>query len=1017
MDNWTSAKSRLHIKNLIVYHIGIKFTIIVSVGIHWGRLLLIPSLLSTAFARHPALHDDDDLNPFPFPTTEAFRHHLRSTAFARRPTLHDDDDDLNPHCVRVASSSINHNQLQRRTAMADILASLRSLMASHTPPLDALVVPSEDYHQSEYVSARDKRRAFVSGFTGSAAGNYQSRKLEISQESWKLVKRIMGFIWVFHKSYIKLEISQENMEEKPRDLFYLSKDNIQIKEHKANGILLFGVIETVPLGFREPPLLGIGVLGFGIGVVGIGVVGGVEALGVGIGNTVQEVAVAERPVAKRRPLNGRILLPRGVVPRWRSHAGARQNRPGRCSSSFHAVESFHVGFFHAILAPYHKALGLLTNTISDLKISGVFLPRHPIDDLLLPAISSGVKKFQAIKDFRRSTPTPSVISAPAINYLRLSASDVLYSHYNLRCRSGPETKLNHRCSGDQFIPAGSIAPGFCFLYCLSLVFSSMASARKRSNADLLQKISNSVFITNFPPHCTATDLWDACKRYGTVVDVYIPAQKLSKSGKQYAFVKFIRVLCFETLVANLCTIWFGSYRLRANKARFDRKTSHAPIASVKGKIVPPNIAPVNAKRPVVSNSYASVIMGRKTTATVDPVAHHPAPQVDLPALVIDDSCYRVKDYSFTLLACVKEFCAVPNLKKVCLDAGFQDITLSYLGGFWVSIEFVTLKARDRFLINGGLKTWFSEIIPWSKNFRIKERVAWIDLEGVPEFVWTKNTFTLVTRAWGELLFVEESNGSNLSSVRLCIKTIINSLIKESVKIVVQGKVFILRAKEVTGWIPEFLLDDAGNESDDNNEEFIGNVEGEGSVEVRSSNDDDEEGVQDTFTQHENADFGVDNQSNSTDPFHLLPLIHNRCPQPAIQPEILAVPSTISQDADVVVAAVPTVHKVAAVEVAPGGSDSITHPPGFTPTASVGTASAPTDLQDHPVGVRSASYGSQAVNGSDSMHGTFRPPDGFSLVEKINEFVELGHAMGFSMVGCMSNVEEIINAFGEKQVVL
>ncbi|KAL8152136.1 hypothetical protein V2J09_021944 [Rumex salicifolius] len=50
----------------------------------------------------------------------------------------------------------------------DTLTLLRSLMASHSPPLDALVVPSEDYHQSEYVSLRDKRRQFVSGFTGSA---------------------------------------------------------------------------------------------------------------------------------------------------------------------------------------------------------------------------------------------------------------------------------------------------------------------------------------------------------------------------------------------------------------------------------------------------------------------------------------------------------------------------------------------------------------------------------------------------------------------------------------------------------------------------------------------------------------------------------------------------------------------------------------------------------------------------------------------------------------------------------
>ncbi|KAL5204835.1 hypothetical protein ABZP36_009706 [Zizania latifolia] len=48
------------------------------------------------------------------------------------------------------------------------LDELRALMAAHTPPLHALLVPSEDAHQSEYVSERDKRRQFISGFTGSA---------------------------------------------------------------------------------------------------------------------------------------------------------------------------------------------------------------------------------------------------------------------------------------------------------------------------------------------------------------------------------------------------------------------------------------------------------------------------------------------------------------------------------------------------------------------------------------------------------------------------------------------------------------------------------------------------------------------------------------------------------------------------------------------------------------------------------------------------------------------------------
>ncbi|XP_030469102.1 aminopeptidase P1 isoform X1 [Syzygium oleosum] len=86
--------------------------------------------------------------------------------------------------------------------MADTLAALRSLMSSHAPPLDALVVPSEDYHQSEYVSSRDKRREFVSEFTGSAGlalitineallwtdGRYFLQAAQQLSDQWKLMR-------------------------------------------------------------------------------------------------------------------------------------------------------------------------------------------------------------------------------------------------------------------------------------------------------------------------------------------------------------------------------------------------------------------------------------------------------------------------------------------------------------------------------------------------------------------------------------------------------------------------------------------------------------------------------------------------------------------------------------------------------------------------------------------------------------------------------------------------------------
>nr|CAB3503862.1 unnamed protein product [Digitaria exilis] len=53
-------------------------------------------------------------------------------------------------------------------AKDQLLDAIRARMAAHAPPLHALVVPSEDAHQSEYVSEQDKRREFISGFTGSA---------------------------------------------------------------------------------------------------------------------------------------------------------------------------------------------------------------------------------------------------------------------------------------------------------------------------------------------------------------------------------------------------------------------------------------------------------------------------------------------------------------------------------------------------------------------------------------------------------------------------------------------------------------------------------------------------------------------------------------------------------------------------------------------------------------------------------------------------------------------------------
>ncbi|KAJ7535907.1 hypothetical protein O6H91_12G050400 [Diphasiastrum complanatum] len=84
----------------------------------------------------------------------------------------------------------------------DPLDALRPLMESYSPPLHALVIPSEDAHQSEYVADRDKRREFVSHFTGSAGlavitkdeallwtdGRYFLQATQQLSSRWKLMR-------------------------------------------------------------------------------------------------------------------------------------------------------------------------------------------------------------------------------------------------------------------------------------------------------------------------------------------------------------------------------------------------------------------------------------------------------------------------------------------------------------------------------------------------------------------------------------------------------------------------------------------------------------------------------------------------------------------------------------------------------------------------------------------------------------------------------------------------------------
>nr|GEV10786.1 hypothetical protein [Tanacetum cinerariifolium] len=201
----------------------------------------------------------------------------------------------------------------------------------------------------------------------------------------------------------------------------------------------------------------------------------------------------------------------------------------------------------------------------------------------------------------------------------------------------------------------------------------------------------------------------------------------SKIGKRFRFVRFINVFDMERLVNNLCTVWIGKLKLHANVARYQRDSGKNNYQRLnKGTNVSngggiKNEGGLNSS----ANSYANVV--KKPTGVKETID-------GTPIMVLDESCLNNEEFHY---ACWEE---------------------------------ETMKA---FHGNKYVGSWFSQNFHAHKEFVIKERVIWVEIEGFICKWWSKNTFNRISSRW------------------------------ESFKMVYRGKTCWVRAIDVLGWVPDF----------------------------------------------------------------------------------------------------------------------------------------------------------------------------------------------------------------------
>ncbi|GJX59094.1 RNA-directed DNA polymerase, eukaryota [Tanacetum coccineum] len=475
-------------------------------------------------------------------------------------------------------------------------------------------------------------------------------------------------------------------------------------------------------------------------------------------------------------------------------------------------------------------------------------------------------------------------------------------------------------------------------------------SRFRSKEDNVVRISKSVFVTNFPDNFGTRDLWNICQTYGKVVDVFIPNRK-SKTGKRYAFVRFIKVDDMGRLIGNLCTLWVGRFHLHANVVRYERPSKPIPPAN--------NFSSYSPKHNV---SYATAVNNTKPPDRFS--------VLDLPALVLDDTCGNVGDFSRHVMARVKDFNSIPNLKMILTKEGFGETRLSYMGGLWVMIELNNVETQKELLHHTRAKSWFQKLQAATSDFVSNERIVWVDIEGIPLSGWSHATFSRYGKKWGDVMDIEESTGSLFTRKRLCIKTSLADNILES---------FIVIFKGVNDKPAESPLDEDVLAGECDVEWVSEMIFGDDSPSPISKND----GIN---KEQEAA------QQHSDDPFSFYELLKKP-------------PNTTVPESD----------------------PSLSHPPGFTPDVSQqekqnddvvhvredcnvspiqneNSRAAQSKTMDPRIGKSSCEF-------STSVHSRKSLNEG-SILDVLDGIIKVGQSMGYDMEGCSKDIERIIGFQGD-----
>ncbi|GJR01641.1 RNA-directed DNA polymerase, eukaryota, reverse transcriptase zinc-binding domain protein [Tanacetum coccineum] len=219
----------------------------------------------------------------------------------------------------------------------------------------------------------------------------------------------------------------------------------------------------------------------------------------------------------------------------------------------------------------------------------------------------------------------------------------------------------------------------------------------------IMKVSTSFYVTNMPPALTSKGLWTVCAPYGRLVDAFI-ANKLSKGGKRFGFIRFLGVNDANAFVKSLSNIWIGSYHIFITLAINQRSKL---ITNPKPQTTKPSQYPNN-----LSNQNTFPILSTNITknATPETKLEHQKPSINptptnprrIIALNDQDLINVVNTYSIILVK-RKDIDSMSNMYTICRNGGFSDLNIHHEDSSALSSGRVCISSKSHHFITENVQ--------------------------------------------------------------------------------------------------------------------------------------------------------------------------------------------------------------------------------------------------------------------------------------------------------------------------